>query len=82
MLGPPKPRRLDVPIAVWLEDLVPRGHFYRHLEAREPGIARMVTRLGSFDPCARCLAPRSMEQVDMSLVLRFTADDAARVVAA
>jgi transposase len=33
MLGPPKPRRLDKPIAVSLEDLVPRDHFYRHLEA-------------------------------------------------
>jgi transposase len=33
MLGPPKPRRLDQPIAVSLEDLVPRDHFYRHLEA-------------------------------------------------
>ena len=34
MLGPPKPRRLDEPIAVSLEDLVPQDHFYRHLEAR------------------------------------------------
>ncbi|MGH2618096.1 MAG: transposase, partial [Thermomicrobiales bacterium] len=34
MLGPPKPRRLDQPIAVSLEDLVPVNHFYRHLEAK------------------------------------------------
>jgi transposase len=34
MLGPPKPRRLDQPIAVSLEDLVPANHFYRHLEAK------------------------------------------------
>jgi transposase len=34
MLGPPKPRRLDQPIAVSLEQLVPRNHFYRHLEAK------------------------------------------------
>ena len=34
MLGPPKPRRLDEPIAVSLEDLVPPNHFYRHLEAK------------------------------------------------
>src|SRR5215207_10003398 len=34
MLGPPKPRRLDQPIAVSLEDLVPRDHFYRYLEAK------------------------------------------------
>ena len=34
MLGPPKPRRLDAPIAVSREDLVPEDHFYRHLEAK------------------------------------------------
>jgi transposase len=34
MLGPPKPRRLDEPIAVSLEDLVPTDHFYRHLQAK------------------------------------------------
>jgi transposase len=33
MLGPAKPRRLNDPIAVSLEDLVPRDNFYRHLEA-------------------------------------------------
>ncbi len=32
MLGPAKPRRLDRPIAVSLEELVPHDHFYRHLE--------------------------------------------------
>jgi transposase len=34
MLGPAKPRRLDEPIAVSLEDLVPQDNFYRHLEAK------------------------------------------------
>src|SRR5829696_7575493 len=34
MLGPPKPRRLDEPIAVSQEDLVPRDNFYRHFEAK------------------------------------------------
>jgi hypothetical protein len=34
MLGPPKPRRLDQPIAVSLEDLIPQDKFYRHLEAK------------------------------------------------
>jgi len=34
MLGPAKPRRLDEPIAVSLEDLVPTSCFYRHLEAK------------------------------------------------
>ncbi len=34
MLGPPKPRCLDEPVAVSLEALVPRDNFYRHLEAK------------------------------------------------
>jgi len=33
MLGPAKARRRDEPIAVSLENLVPRNHFYRHLDA-------------------------------------------------
>jgi hypothetical protein len=32
MLSPAKSRRLDAPVAVSLEDLVPANHFYRHLE--------------------------------------------------
>ena len=32
MHGPTKPRRLDQPITVSLEQLVPPNHFYRHLE--------------------------------------------------
>jgi hypothetical protein len=34
MLGLAKPRRLDEPIAISLEALVPGDHFYRHLEAK------------------------------------------------
>jgi transposase len=34
MLGPAKPRRVDQPIAVSLEDLVPTDNFYRHLETK------------------------------------------------
>jgi len=34
MLGSAKSRRLDEPIAVSLEDLVPQCNFYRHLEAK------------------------------------------------
>src|SRR5215218_6286383 len=34
MLGPAKPRRLDEPIAVSLDELVPASNFYRHLEAK------------------------------------------------
>ena len=32
MLDPAKPRRISTPIAVSLEDLIPRDNFYRHLE--------------------------------------------------
>jgi transposase len=32
MLGPPKARHVDRPVLVSLDDLVPPGHFYRHLE--------------------------------------------------
>jgi transposase len=34
VLGPAKPRRLDAPITVSLEDLVPQSNFYRHLQAK------------------------------------------------
>ena len=34
MLGPAKPRRIDEPIAISLEHLVPQDNFYRHLEAQ------------------------------------------------
>jgi hypothetical protein len=33
MLGPPKARHVARPVLVSLEDLVPPGHFSRHLEA-------------------------------------------------
>jgi len=33
MLGPPKLRRLDEPVTVSLEALIPPNHFYRHLDA-------------------------------------------------
>src|SRR4051794_25873011 len=45
MLGPPKPRCLDSPIAVSLEELVPADNFYRHLEAKlDLGFVRDWTR--------------------------------------
>jgi hypothetical protein len=34
VLGPPKPLRLNEPIAVSLEDLIPADKFYRHLETQ------------------------------------------------
>ena len=50
MLGPPKSRRLDEPIAVSLDDLVPRAHFSRHLEAKlDLGFVREWAR-GSATP--------------------------------
>ncbi len=45
MLGPAKPRRLDEPITVSLEELVPQDHFYRHLEETlDLGFVRDWTR--------------------------------------
>lgn len=45
MLGPAKSRRLDQPIAVSLEDLVPLNNFYRHLEAKlDLSFVRDLTR--------------------------------------
>jgi transposase len=45
MLGPAKPRRLDQPIAVSLEELVPADNFYRHLEDKlDLGFVRDWTR--------------------------------------
>ncbi len=34
MLGPTRPPRLDQPISVSHEELVPADHCYRHLEAK------------------------------------------------
>jgi transposase len=34
MLGPPKLRSLDRPVAISLEQLVPADHFYRRLDAQ------------------------------------------------
>jgi transposase len=57
MLGPAKPRRLDQPIAVSLEDLVPRNHFYRHLEAQlDLSFVRDWTR--------ECYAERGRPSID------------------
>ena len=45
MLGPAKPRRLDEPIAVSLEELVPPSNFYRHLDrALDLGFVRDLVR--------------------------------------
>ena len=45
MIGPPKPRRLDEPIRVSLEGLVPPSNFYRHLETKlDLGFVREWTR--------------------------------------
>lgn len=45
MLGPAKSRRLDDPVTVFLEGLVPANNFYRHLEATlNLGFVREWTR--------------------------------------
>ena len=45
MLGSAKPRRLDEPITVSLEELLPHDHSYRHLEATlDLGFVREWTR--------------------------------------
>ena len=45
MLGPAKPRHLNEPSAVSLEELVPTTNFYRHLEAKlDLGFVRDWTR--------------------------------------
>ncbi len=57
MLGPPKPRRLDRPITVSLEDLVPADNFYRHLEAKlDLGFVREWAR--------ECYADRGRPSID------------------
>ncbi|MBA2278628.1 MAG: hypothetical protein H0W06_12785 [Chloroflexia bacterium] len=53
MRGPPKPRRLDEPIAVSLEALIPADHVYRQLEAAlDLGFVREWAR-NLYAECAR-----------------------------
>ncbi len=57
MLGPPKSRRLDEPVTVSLEALVPGNHFYRHLEAKlDLGFVREWAR--------DCCADRGRPSID------------------
>ena len=57
MLGPVKPRRLDQPITVSLEELVPQAHFYHHLEHKlDLSFVRDWTR--------ECYADRGRPSVD------------------
>ena len=47
MRGPAQRRRLDEPIAVSLEDVIPANHVYRHLEAAKPASSiRTISTLG------------------------------------
>ena len=53
MLGPRKGRCLDRSVVVSLEALVPRGHFYRHLEAKlDLGFVRELAR-DRYEPIGR-----------------------------
>jgi hypothetical protein len=57
MLGPSKPRRLNEPVAISLEALVPSDHFSRHLEAKlDLGFIREWTR--------GCYAERGRPSID------------------
>jgi transposase len=64
VLGPPKPRRLDEPIAVSLEDLVPKDHFYRHLEdTLDLGFVRNWTK--------HCYAERGRPGIDPAVFFKL-----------
>ena len=73
MLGPAKPRRLDQPIAVSLEDLVPADHFYRHLETTMTGWSRRRSLDGPSIGVLRS-AEHSSEDMKVSRRLRQSAD--------
>jgi transposase len=61
MLGPPKARRLERPVLVSLEALVPAGHFYRHLDAAlDLGFVR--------DRVAGCYTGRGRPSIDPVVV--------------
>jgi transposase len=58
MLGPPKPRRLDNPVAISLEELVPADHVYRPLEgALDLGFVRDLVRDADADTGRPSLDP-------------------------
>lgn len=60
ILGPPKTRCLDRPVLASLEDLVPTGHFYRHLDATlDLGFVRNWVR--------DCYAARGRPSIDTTL---------------
>jgi hypothetical protein len=64
MLGPPKRRDLDRPIAVSLERLVPPDHFYRRLDA-----ALDLTFVRSW--VAECYAECGRPSIDPVVFFRF-----------
>ena len=68
MLGPAKPRRLDEPMAVSLEELVPGDHFDRPMEAKLD--LSLIDSRAPLPP----ISSASTEQVE-GVVLRLTADD-------
>jgi transposase len=64
MLGPPKSRSLDRSVVVSLERLVPRGHFYRQLDA--------ALDLSFVRPwVAGCYAERGRPSIDPVVFFRF-----------
>ncbi len=64
MLGPPKLRCLDRPIAASIEALVPPDHFYRHLDAKlDLGFVR--------DWVAECYAAGGRPSIDPVVFFRL-----------
>jgi transposase len=64
MPGPPKPRRLDQPIAVSLEAVVPADNFYRHLDAKvELGFVRAWVK--------ECYADRGRPSIDPAIFFKL-----------
>jgi hypothetical protein len=58
MLVPAKPRRLDAPIVISLEELVPANHCYRHSEANlDLGVVREWGNDGYTERGRPCICP-------------------------
>src|SRR5262249_17282140 len=64
MLGPAKPRRLDEPVTVSLEALVPADNFYRHVHAKlDLGFVR--------DWARECYADRGRPSIDPAVLFKL-----------
>jgi transposase len=71
MLAPPKSRRIDEPIAASLDDLVPAGHFYRHLEPTLDLAFRELVRDSSAGSGRPSINPVVFLKIKLHLILFF-----------